>query len=347
MAEYPIEEIPIVSSFNRINKEKRGDVKKQVVCLIFNYWHLIGKTVLEMTGCDIVDAHAMYEEDETQLDRERMTVNNSMREIDEYMQPFLAEHHKTSWFDYLFDMPIDVSTLPMKTSMCWYIADFWILLLLNEDAVDMKRTRRVFKERFKSLFQYCTEGERMSAIVIDESDFYSVRQQLGVTLRREGNILQEGEIKRLVDENWRLSSSEFYREQDEEDREYCRIIIHNEALNRPHTEVDVSVSTPASRYGERWIHMVSKYLLMPVDMHHLCKSCKRFRTLDDQFRYNPYMLYNLDDFEKFDPQKKKYVRYEDAQNSFLLLDAKLCAKSYLVYRNLCDLWDLNERRKGN
>ena len=343
MEEYPIEEIPIVSSFNRINREKRNDVKNQVVCLIFNYWHLMGKTILEMTGCDITDIHMMYEPDSTQLDKERITVKDSMLEIDENTELFLAKHHKTSWFNYLFDMPIDVSTLPEKTSMCWYIADFWILILLNADATDMERSIQTFKERFASIFQLCTERERINSLVIDESDFHIVRQKMGITPRHY--IIQDGETKRLVDEDWRLSSSDFYQGQDEEDRDYCKIIIHNEARNRPHIKVDENASTPASQYGEEWIHMVSKYLLMPIDMQRLCKCCKRFRTLDDQFRYNPYMLYNLDDFERFKPHKKKYVRYEDAQNSFLLLDAKLCAKSYLVYRNLYNLWDLNEHRK--
>ena len=336
-------EIPIVEVFNKINKIKKKAIKGQVVCLIFKYWHLQGNTVLEMTGADIIDNRIIFTGNTDRMRKEFITIDDSLRELDECAMPFLIAHHKNSWFNYLFDMPIDVNLISPKMSMCWYIADFWLLISLNFHS-PVENDIRIFEERFSTIFDCCSEQERMTALAIDELDILRIRNIIGFTLEIRNNRLQDG--RRIIGDDWYIRyDDELDANEDKTDRDYCRIIINNEWENMPDPEIDYSPSIPASHYGDKWIHMVSKYLLRPCDVQELCKCCKSFRAIDDEYRYNPYMLWNLDDFEFFNPQKKKYVRYEDAQNSFLLLDAKLCAKSYLVYRNLCDLWDLNESRK--
>lgn len=344
MVEYPMNEIPIVEVFNKINKTKRRIIKGQVVWFIFKYWLFQGKTVLEMTGANIVDDHMVFIENTNQFKKEFFIIDESLQELDECAMPFLLEHHKNSWFNYLFDMPIDVNLITRKMSMCWYMADFWLLLSVNLYSPMIRPDIRIFKERFSELFNYCTEHERMTALVIDELDVLRIRNEMNFTVEVRNKTLKDG--RRVIGVNWSIGyDEELDADEDKTDREYCRIIINNEWENMPEPKSDYSPSMPASLYGDQWIHMVSKYLLRPCDVHRLCKCCKCFETIDDEYNYNPYMLWNLEDFEVFNPQKKKYVRYEEAQNSFLLLDAKLCAKSYLVYRNLCNLWDLNERRK--
>lgn len=354
--EYPMNEIPVVEVFNKINPGKRRAVKSQVVYLIFKYWLLQGTTIFNMTGVDIVgyrrefkDDHMTAILDANQPRMELETIDHLIEgldgfsNIDENGMEFLKIHAKGSWFNYLFDMPIDVTLISQKMSMCWYIADFWLLISLNFHS-PVENDIRIFEERFSTIFDYCSEQERMTALAIDELDILRIRNIIGFTLEIRNNRLQDG--RRIIGDDWYIRyDDELDANEDKTDRDYCRIIINNEWENMPDPEIDYSPSIPASRYGDKWIHMVSKYLLRPCDVQELCKCCKSFRTIDDEYRYNPYMLWNLDDFEFFNPQKKKYVRYEDAQNSFLLLDAKLCAKSYLVYRNLCDLWDLNESRK--